>query len=345
MKEFDPHFDPYDEKAVFAELSTLINGMDCKLTSKQQMQEGVIYAKDKQIIQSSSTDKKISFADRILNGGILQKDGSYMSDDREFVYSLDTSGAGLLRITSVCKKTSFTLVNFSQKNCDFGICLCEKPYKEMGFVYCNTFSLHPYIKAFKEIAPYIAKRIYKPNHFTKAIVTDYQSRYPNALGPFYEQKSFEKACESISFNPQYLYLLNASMIESMKYFTKDNTLIKEIYIFAANPTPPDRFRADLVLKMMKNLNHNITQGKPELAVNQVVFHSFALGEEVEFLQSLSKDSGGKYYRVDSALAFKKALLSHLDNGRMPEPKELGDDASIVPSKPEKIHDDTPPKNA
>lgn len=62
MKEFDPHFDPYDEKAVFAELSTLINGMDCKLTSKQQMQEGVIYAKDKQIIQSSSTDKKKSLS-------------------------------------------------------------------------------------------------------------------------------------------------------------------------------------------------------------------------------------------------------------------------------------------
>ena len=74
MKEFDPHFDPYDERAVFAELSTLINGMDCKLTSKKQMQEGVIYAKDKQIIQSSSTDKKISFAERFLKGGILQKD-------------------------------------------------------------------------------------------------------------------------------------------------------------------------------------------------------------------------------------------------------------------------------
>ena len=338
-------FDPIDEKVVFEKLSNLINGMDCSKQSLEQHkeQQGVIYAKNGESIQSSSTDKRICFADRILNGGILQKDGSYISDDKQFIYSLDTSGTGLLRITSVCKKTSFTLVNFSQKNADFGIYLREKPYKEMGFVYCNTFSLHPYIKAFKEIAPYIAKRIYKPDFFTKAIVNDYKSMLANTLGPFYEPKSFDKAVQEISLNPQYLYLLNVAMIESMKHFTKDNGLVKEIYIFASNPTPPDSFRAQTLLSTMKSLNRNITQGKQEQAINQVVFHSFALGEEVEFLQELSKDSGGKYYRVDSTLAFKKALLSHLDNGRMPEPKELGDDASIVPSKPEKIHDDNPPK--
>ena len=170
-------FDPIDEKVVFEKLNNLINGMDCSKQSLEQHkeQQGVIYAKDGQSIQSSSTDKRICFADRILNGGILQQDGSYMSDDKQFIYSLDTSGAGLLRITSVCKKTSFTLVNFSQKNADFGIYLREKPYKEMGFVYCNTFSVHPYIKAFKEIAPYIAKRIYKPDCFTKAVVNDYKS--------------------------------------------------------------------------------------------------------------------------------------------------------------------------
>ena len=82
------------------------------------------------------------------------------------------------------------------------------------------------------------------------------------------------------------------MIECMRYFTKDNGLVKELYIFASNPTPPDSFRADLVVKTMKNLNHNITQGRQEQAINQVVFHSFALGEEVAFLQELSKDGGG-----------------------------------------------------
>lgn len=49
-------------------------------------------------------------------------------------------------------------------------------------------------------------------------------------------------------------------------------------------------------------------------------------------------------KINSTLAFKKTLLSHLDNGRMPEPKELGDDTTMLPSKPEKMHDDTPPKN-
>ncbi|MDL0102350.1 hypothetical protein NYG95_07200 [Campylobacter felis] len=40
----------------------------------------------------------------------MQQDGSYLSDDREFIYSLDTSsGAGLLRITSVCKKQALRL--------------------------------------------------------------------------------------------------------------------------------------------------------------------------------------------------------------------------------------------
>ncbi len=121
--------------------------------------------------------------------------------------------------------------------------------------------------------PYIAKRIYKPKHFTKAIVNDYKSMLANPLGPFYEPKSFDKAVQEISLNPQYLYLLNVAMIESMKHFTKDNGLVKELYIFASNPTPPDSFRAQTLLSTMKSLNRNITQGKPELAINQVVFHS------------------------------------------------------------------------
>ncbi|EAL3832330.1 hypothetical protein A9743_00635 [Campylobacter upsaliensis] len=339
------NFDPYDEKIIFSQLSALINGLDCSKQSLEQHkeQEGIVYAKDKESIQSSSTDKKISFAGKILNGGILQQDGSYLSDDREFIYSLDTSsGAGILRITSVCKKTSFTLINFSQKNCDFGIHLCEMPYKEMGFVYCNTFSVHPYIKAFKEIAPYIAKRIYKARHLTKAVVNDYKSEKINVLGPFYDDRSFTKSVQNIPMNLENLYLLNDAMIESMRHFTKDNGLAKELYIFGGNPTPLDKFRADLVVKTMKNLNHNITQGKQEQAINQVVFHSFALGEEVAFLQELSKDSGGKYYRVNSTLEFKRALLTHLDNGKIPSPKELGDDARILPITPEKIHDDNPP---
>lgn len=338
-------FDPYDEKVVFEALHSLINGLDCSKRSLEQHkeQEGIIYAKDQESIQSFSTDKKISFVGKILNGGILQQNGSYLSDDKEFVYSLDTSsGAGILRIASVCKKTSFTLVNFSQKNCDFGIYLREKPYKELAFIYCNTFSVHPYIKAFKEIAPYIAKRIYKAKHFTKAVVNDYKSKKVNILGPFYDEKIFTKSVQNIPMNLENLYLLNSAMIESMRYFTKDNELAKELYIFASNPTPLDSFRANLVVKMMKNLNHNITQGKQEQNSNQVVFHSFALGERVEFLQELSKDSGGKYYQVNSTLEFKKALLSHLDNGKMPDPKELGDDARIIPITPKRIHDDNPP---
>ncbi|MCR2113675.1 hypothetical protein CUPS4064_05910 [Campylobacter upsaliensis] len=339
------NFDPYDEKIIFSQLSTLINGLDCSKQSLEQHkeQEGIVYVKDKESIQSSSTDKKISFTGKILNGGILQQDGSYLSDDREFIYSLDTSsGAGILHITSMCKKTSFTLINFSQKNCDFGIYLREKPYKELGFVYCNTFSVHPYIKAFKEIAPYIAKRIYKAGYLTKAVVNDYKSEKINVLGPFYDDKNFTKSVQNIPMNLENLYLLNYAMIESMRYFTKDNGLAKELYIFSGNPTPLDKFRADLVVKTMKNLNHNITQGRQEQAINQVVFHSFALGEEVAFLQKLSEDSGGKYYQVNSTLEFKRALLSHLDNGKMPDPKELGDDAKILPITPEKIHDDNPP---
>lgn len=339
------NFDPYDEKIIFSQLSTLINGLDCSKQSLEQHkeQEGIVYVKDKESIQSSSTDKKISFTGKILNGGILQQDGSYLSDDREFIYSLDTSsGAGILHITSACKKTSFTLINFSQKNCDFGIYLREKPYKELGFVYCNTFSVHPYIKAFKEIAPYIAKRIYKAGHLTKAVVNDYKSEKINVLGPFYDDKNFTKSVQNIPMNLENLYLLNYAMIESMRYFTKDNGLAKELYIFSGNPAPLDKFRADLVVKTMKNLNHNITQGRQEQAINQVVFHSFALGEEVAFLQKLSEDSGGKYYQVNSTLEFKRALLSHLDNGKMPDPKELDDDARILPITPEKIHDDNPP---
>ena len=155
----------------------------------------------------------------------------------------------------------------------------------MGFVYCNTFSLHPYIKAFKEIAPYIAKRIYKPDFFTKAVVNDYKSMLANTLGPFYEPKSFDKAVQEISLNPQYLYLLNVAMIESMKHFIKDNGLVKELYIFASNPTPPDSFRAQTLLSTMKSLNRNITQGKPELAINQWCFIALLWAKKWSFCRN------------------------------------------------------------
>lgn len=344
MKNFD--FD--DEKSVFAALSRLIDGMSCQERphSQQKPQEGLIYVSDKQAINAfgEQSKKLISFEDRILHGGILQENGSYLSDDGEFLYTLDTSRVSILSIKSVCEKSSFNIVNFSKQDVDFGLHLCEKPYKELGFIYCNTPSIKPYFKAFRELAPFIAKRIFKgAQFFTKALINDYKSQKVNVLGGFYDDKSFIKALQNLSENSENIYLLNHAMIETMSHFTKHNGLVKELYIFASNPTPPDTFRSENMLKMMKNLNANIIQGKPELKINQVVCHCFALGEEVEFLQKLSEESGGKYYLTDTPLEFKKALLSQLDGGRMPDIDELGDDAQIEIIKTHKISDDTPPQ--
>ncbi|MDL0115040.1 hypothetical protein NYG88_07165 [Campylobacter felis] len=118
-------------------------------------------------------------------------------------------------VSLLCVKNKLYAYKFFAKNCDFGIYLCEKPYKELGFVYCNTFSVHPYIKAFKEIAPYITKRIYKAGHLTKAVVNDYKSEKINVLGPFYDDRSFTKSVQNIPMNLENLYLLNDAMIESM----------------------------------------------------------------------------------------------------------------------------------
>ncbi|MDO4674207.1 hypothetical protein [Campylobacter sp.] len=344
MKDFDLD----DEKAVFAALNRLINGMSCEIRPKPQQvpQDGLIYASNGQAINAftEQSRRRISFEGRILHGGILQEDGSYLSDDGEFIYTLDTSRVSILSVRSVCEKNAFQIVNFSKQDLDFGLHLCEKPYKELGFIHCNTLSIKPYFKALQEIAPFIARRIFKgPEFFTKAIINDFKSKSGDILGAFYEAQSFTKAIQALPQNPQMLYLLNKAMIETMRHFTKHNGLAKELYIFATNPTPPDAFRAEAMLKMMKNLNANIIQGRPELAINQVVCHCFALGEDVEFLQNLSRDSGGKYHRTDTPLAFKRALLSQLDGGRMPDASELGKDAEIEIITPHKMPDDDPPQ--
>lgn len=288
----------------------------------------------------NNTDAKIYFDRSFINGGILQEDGSYLSDNMKFSLRLDDS---TLIVESVCKKTSFKILNFSKTDEDFGIFLREKPYKELGIVYCNDSDSKVYIEAMQSIAPSISKRIFKSGFYTKAFLNNFTAKgiHKDLRGPFFKASSFEEALLAIEPNPTYTYFLNSAMINVMQHFTKFNNLKKEIYMFA---------NADMILKepryktltaLMRTLNANIVKNQPELAINKVVFHSIALDGEVEFLKQLSLESGGDYQVAYSTYDFKRILLTQL--GEKPSPDELGNE--IVISKNHKMHDDdNPPRD-
>ncbi|NDJ28096.1 hypothetical protein DMB95_07540 [Campylobacter sp. MIT 12-8780] len=328
-----------DQTKAFESLDSLINGLDCtKSTSAALITEGnFVYVNDKDIVETTAynDETRIVFEETILRGGILRGD-KYISDDMKFSFHFDENLR--LIVTSVCKNTSITINNFFQEHENFGIRLRKKAGKELGFIYCNSFDVHAYIKAFKEIAPFISKRVFKDKDtLSKLFVNNYKSMRDGVLGPFYTPEDFVEAIDKISFNPQSLYLLNVAMIEIMSQFTKHNGLLKELYVISTTPLL-DKFRWQSMVEMMKNLNRNIVKNTPEKKENQVKVHGFALGTDLDFLKFMCEDSGGIYTRVDSILEFKRSILTRLSDGVLPDPKELGKDAQIQIITPNKIYD-------
>lgn len=340
----NPPNDSIDERQMYQKLDRLIHGMHCDEIAPYAAQKGLVI-QDKQILDASKVDKTslLSFEGRTMRGGVFEN-GVYMSDDREFVYELDlATGGSTLHIHSVCKRTSFEIRNFAPEKEDFGIRLCPKGYREIAFVYCNNRAMQPYIKGMQEIAKGLARRIFGDRAaFAKALLCDYMSATQNVRGVFYNEEELIAGLASISPNLQEITLLNAAMIESMSYFTKHNGLAKELYLIASAPPPSDRFRYEDMAAKMKNLNANIAQGLKENAINQVVFQGFAIGEELGYMRELCEQSGGKYWRVDSVLELKRALLTQCGNGVPPNPSELGRDTEILIHKNHKLEPDNPP---
>lgn len=332
-----------DEKTLFATLDPLINGMNCSTGTQAQIQstKKIINVLAGEIVDALRNDSsaKIYFDGMFVDGGILQDDGSYLSDNMKLSFRINDNA---LIVESICKKITFTIINFSKTDADFGIFLREKPYKELGIVYCNCIDMQEYIVALQSIAPSIVKRIFKKDFYSKVFLNNYTSRgAENDLrGPFFEQKSFEEALLALQPNLEYLFLLNSSIFNVIRNFTKFNRLKKEIYLFANQPMMHYHYAEyEKLVALIHNLNANIVKDQPELEINKVVFHTIAIDGEVEALKRLSEETGGNYAVAYSTFEFKRILLTQM--GEKPSSDELGNE--IVISKNHKMQDDNPPK--
>ena len=353
--------DAYIDKA----LHSLIYGADCnesELAEQRALPKGAINANDKSTIDTAkyadAKSKAIAFNGVVLKGGIFdstQKDSTqnlYLSPDRKISYAINDN---TLEVKAICQKQGFTLTNFA--NGDFGINLSHNPTKEVAIALNVNKSMSRYTDALIDIAPFLAKHILgdTQNEFAKISLVTFSYIRVQDLGSFYDAPSFTNALYGAKGIDSKDNLVNIALVESMRNFTKDNGLKKEIYLIT-NGASDDPHKEEQMLAMTKNLNANIVKNSKENFDNRVKIHIFALKPfqslktqkaNTEFLQNLAKITGGTYNEANNVYDFKKQILTLSNDGKPFDMREL--DNKIRPSKNHKIYDpnnpnDNPPKN-
>lgn len=332
-------------------LRALIFGLDCADKShatQQTLPKNAITTSDKSIIDSTAyTDAKsraIAFSGNILRGGIFDKSQNlYLSADRQTSYAL-TSGTldnGTLEIKAIYEKQSFTITNFN--NGDFGVWLSDNPTKEVAIALNVNTSMSGYIEAFKTIAPFVAKHILGDSHKQYAKISLITFSYVKVLnlGTFYNAQEFASAINATKGTDSATKMVNVALIESMRNFTKDNGLKKEVYLIT-NGAPSDMKRAQEMLIFTQNLNANITKNTKIGIDNRVKIHTFALGKDLPFLKDLAQITGGTYHSISNAYDFKKQLLELSNNGKPFDMRELDNEIRTI--KNHKIYDPNNPND-
>ncbi len=341
--------DKIDEAYINKELHALIYGADCgdstKIAPQKSLPKNTINANNNSTIDTAKyTDAKtraIAFNGIVLNGGIFDnRENLYMSADRKISYNLIESNT--LEIKAICEKQSFKISNFS--NGDFGLYLSHNPTKEVAIALNVNTSMSGYIEAFKEIAPFVAKHILgdREKQFAKISLVIFSNRGTEDLGTFYEASDFANALNSVKAIKSTVVLTNAAIIRSMKNFTKDNGLKKEVYIIVAGK-PDDTRNTEKMLNLTKSINANIAKNTASNADNRVKIHAFALSPNLEFLKNIAKITGGSYNEVNNTYDFKKQILSLSNDGKPFDKSELGNE--IRPSKNHKIYDPNNPDDS
>ena len=317
-------------------LSPLINGTSCEnLTTHQSALYSVniisISANSTLDVKRLDVKKNLSFYGQILRGGIYdEKENAFISDDRRLSYVLENN---TLQVKAICEKQSFTLHNFN--NNDFGINLSKKPHKEVAIVINTNSSMQKYLFAFKEIAPFLAKHIFKDGQYTKITLITFSYIYSNDLGTFYNESDFIEALKQMKGKDSQSNVINVSLIKAMANFTKDNGLKKEVYLIS-NDTSKDISRTQEMLKFTKNLNANTAYNSKPNANNFVTIHSFALKPNLSYLKDIAKATKGVYNEANNVYDFKKQILTLSNEGKAFDMREL--DNEIRPIKNNKIYD-------
>ena len=321
-------------------LYPLINGASCEKSflahQRHLYSTNIINLSANAMLDSKKQDlnKSLVFQGQLLRGAIFdKKENTFISDDRRFAYTLEN---GTLQVKAICEKQSFTISNFTNK--DFGIDLSHNPNKEVAIVLNIDKATNKFTFALKEIAPFLAKHIFKENQYTKASI--FAAAYANVidLGTFYNAEGFTKAIKDMKDLDSQTNIINISLIRAMSNFTKDNGLKKEIYLISDN-APEDDDRMQKMLKLTKNLNANLAKNSTPNINNFVKINTFALKPNLDYLKQIAKATNGTYNEANNVYDFKKQLLSLSNDGKPFDMREL--DNQIRPSKTNKIDDDKP----
>lgn len=343
-----------DEAYIDKELHALIYGADCscgaQATPRSAHPKSAINASNNSTIDSTKyTDTKtrsIAFNGSVLYGGIFDNTSNanlYLSADRRISYAL-TNGTldnGTLEIKAICEKQRFKISNF--RNGDFGIYLSHNPTKEVAIALNVNTSMKGYIEAFKEIAPFVAKHILgdREKQYAKISLVIFSNRGTENLGTFYDVQEFANTVNSVQAIKSTVVLTNAAIIRSIKNFTKDNGLKKEVYLIVAG-SPDDTRNTQTMLNLTKSINASIVKNSPQNADNLVKIHAFALSPNLEFLKNIAKITGGTYNEANNSYDFKKQILTLSNGGKPFDMRKL--DNQIRPSKTNKIYDPDNPQD-
>lgn len=328
-----------DEEYINAALYRLIDGASCDKTGEEQnkiMINNPIHVNNNDKLDASNLKGTLVFEGNALIGGIYDEQRTaYLSDDLAYSFHVKDN---VLTVNSICSKQSFVVQNFDQSSTLLNLNLSKKPNKEIALVLCTTSSMNKYVFALKEIAPFFAKQLFKPQSYTKVSIVKFANLRTDDLGTFYDPTGFVNALKNINTLDSDTRLLYYSCIKAMENFTKDNKLKKELYLLC-NDVASDASRTKEMLKLTQNLNKNIIKNSKGSLDNCVKIHSFSLDKELDFLQDLAHITGGSFYYADNSYNFKKALLNQSSGGTF-DMREI--DNEIRPAKNHKMHDDDNP---
>ncbi|MGI0406369.1 hypothetical protein ACRE1U_03545 [Helicobacter himalayensis] len=342
----DPSIPEVDENLIKNTLPNLIYGFECNQMQKvSHFDSSVLWVKDKDKVNVQNISNKfryIRFAGEILNGGIWDAQAqAYVSANRQFMYFL--KGSNLI-VQSVCDKQQFFLSNYDKQSDNLHLKLRTKPTKEIAIVLNVANSMRDYVLAFKEIAPSLAKHIFKEGEdvYAKITLVSFSSNDIKDFDDVFNAQDFTKDVNTLQTTNTQSQMINYALIKAMSHFTKDNGLKKEIYLISDSGLN-DAHNAQRMLKLTKNLNDNSVFNSKGTKENWVKIHTFSLKQNIAFLENLSKETEGNFYAPKSIYDFKKTLLNLSNDGKDVDPSEIHN--AIIPSKTHKIYDpDNPDDN-
>ena len=320
-------------------LKDLMQGQTCGPQSQQiviQPSPQAIQARDGDTIDAGERTGFVVLDGERLRGGCLSTDGTYISDNGKFQYTLQEQS---LQVQAVCTGHAITITNFSQEQQGLGIKLCPEMGKEVSIVINSAASAQDFVAAFKRIARNVARHILKPEDkprfYGKITLVSTSYLWTESLGTFYDEEEFTGAANQISTKNTETRMLFYALLTAMRHFTKNNRLKKEIYLIT-DGLPSDTKQQEAVLSLTQTINRNITRDDAGCTDYCVRIHTFALAQGLGYLKELAQTTGGTFHETTDVLEFKRQLLTLSNDGNPVHPGEMNNE--IHYSKANKLWD-------